>query len=255
MTAQEADAVRAHLTRSGYSDARIRVVDDEVAQHFVATQSSAADGVSAATVPLHVPCASPNLYLERCIDTIESMLSGDVQLSGLRRWPGARHRVRERTRCYLFGEPWLAGDVHRGTAEAGATGPSHMARKYAPQHRIPRTIDDVRDGLPLRPHNFDLAHVYRFIHRPTIARAAAALRPGGLPQYTHFLEGCGCSPVGRPKNAMGLFLRGGLAALLAAAGARVLRCDGGGRPIVCAPAGRPRRGGRAQDPARPGVSR
>lgn len=118
-----------------------------------------------------------------------------------------------------------------------------LARKHHVDECVHHLLCDLRHGLPFAAGTFDLIHVCRFIHRPSLPAVLQLLRPGGWLLYVHFLDGCQFTQVGRPKNRNGFFEIGELEEMIADNGLCLVSSSrallGDGRPVVCALARRP----------------
>lgn len=171
-------------------------------------------------------CWSPNPFLSETISYVESIGGKGIALdvgSGT-----------GRDMVYLASRGWSAIGIEnrRKLIQDG----SLLASNCHLGHRVAFLEADLKQRLPLRKFSFDLINICRFIYRPAMPQLFFLLKPRGVFVYSHFLQGCEKTKIGRPKNMRGFFLLGELEELFVNAGFDILRRDistlSDGRPVV-----------------------
>eukprot|EP00796_Vickermania_ingenoplastis_P004899 gene4899-3511_t len=159
----------------------------------------------------------PNQYLSSRIELVESNLGG----------PGVALDVgcgSGRDMVYLAARGWLVVGVENRLRLLNCA--KALAAKNCAAHRVNSLLWDVRKGSGVvRPGSYQLLHVCRFIHRPSLPRFVKGLAKGGYVIYSHFLEGCENTAIGHPKNSSGFFLHGELQSLLVSCGVMLLHVE------------------------------
>lgn len=161
-------------------------------------------GWDPAKVTLEAPTEtpwSPNPFLAERVQELEDILGG----------PGIAVDVGSGTGrdvVYLALRGWLVFGLE--SREKLIREGSSLSKVHRVDCRAASIQVNVSHGLPIRRGSVSFISVSRFIHRKSFAQLIELLKPGGLLLYSHFLEGCEKTPVGRPRDARGFFLKGEL---------------------------------------------
>ncbi|RNE98072.1 type 11 methyltransferase [Trypanosoma rangeli] len=158
-------------------------------------------------------CWSPNPFLSEVLPEIEAANGGPSFALDVGSGAG-------RDMVYLASRGWsVAGIENRVRLIRQGVA---LSKKHCVGGRVLYIHCDLKKTFPIKSKGPDLLHVCRFLHRPSLAKLLQLPRKGGFLVYSHFLDGCQKTEVGRPSSTNGFFLRGELRQLLLDCGYAIL---------------------------------